>query len=221
MKRRHGFSLALTTHSLCFSLTRTTHSLCARAAQVSFCRKAEPSAGELNAGVPKKETKKGAWMSHLVQAMSRLTSNAILDRSAAADLFRNTLLRIPTVFQRLAYLASLRDPDSGIYSHHGLVSLYGQTETRKALSQSHKGAFQDWLNLSLAEKTEDVRRYLRGLDDRVARVPEHWREAALHGRFLPDDVREGEKAFFLHEFEILLEILTESFENGRFSIYAE
>ncbi|HEY6341640.1 MAG TPA: hypothetical protein VIY49_09125 [Bryobacteraceae bacterium] len=151
--------------------------------------------------------------------MSQLKSNPTLERSAAADLFRNTLLRIPTVFQRLAYLASLRDPDSGIYSHHGLVSLYGQTETRKALSQSHKGAFQDWLSLSLAEKTEDVRRYLTG--HTVAGVLDHWRKAAMHGRFLPKVVHDGEKELFLHEFEILLEILTDSFENGRFSTCVE
>jgi hypothetical protein len=153
--------------------------------------------------------------------MSQLQSNPTLERSAAADLFRNTLLRIPTVFQRLAYLASLRDPDSGIYSHHGLVSLYGQTETRKALSQSHKGAFQDWLNLSLAEKTEDVLRYLTGLEHTVAGVPEHWREAALHGRFLPKAVHDCDKELFLQEFEILLEILTDSSRNKRFSTCTE
>jgi hypothetical protein len=34
-------------------------------------------------------------------------------------------------------------------------------------------------------------------------------------------VDDGEKELFLHEFEILLEILTDSFENGRFSTCAE
>jgi hypothetical protein len=164
-----------------------------------------------------KELRSYIWFRY----MSQLRPNPTLERSAEADLFRNTLLRIPTVFQRLAYLASLRDPGSGIYSHHGLVSLYGQTETRKALSQSHKGAFQDWLNLSLAEKTEDVQRYLTGLDSAVAGVLEHWRDAALHGRFLPKVVHDGDKELFLHEFEILLEILADSFQNERFSTCAE
>jgi hypothetical protein len=177
-------------------------------------------AGELNARYQKKTIQELRGYICL-RYMFQLKSNPTLERSAEADLFRNTLLRIPTVFQRLAYLASLRDPDSGNYSHHGLVSLYGQTETRKALSQSHKGAFQDWLNLSLAEKTEDVQRYLRGLDLRVAGVLEHWRDAALHGRFLPKVVHDGDKELFLQEFEILLEILTDRFQNGRFSTCAD
>ena len=35
------------------------------------------------------------------------------DRSAAADLWRNTLSQIPTTFGRLIYLASLRDQNTG------------------------------------------------------------------------------------------------------------
>jgi hypothetical protein len=47
----------------------------------------------------------------------------MLERSATADLFKNTLSRIPTLFGRLAYLASLRDSNSGIYRHYGLASI--------------------------------------------------------------------------------------------------
>ena len=86
--------------------------------------------------------------------VSQFTSNSILQRSASADLFRNTLSRIPTMFGRLAYLASLRDPNSGVYEQHGLMSIYGDNKSRQALAQSHSHSevFQDWLDLPLHEK---------------------------------------------------------------------
>ena len=61
----------------------------------------------------------------------------MLERTATADLFKNTLSRIPTVFGRLAYLASLRGPDSGVYGHHGLTLMFGREESKRALARSH------------------------------------------------------------------------------------
>jgi hypothetical protein len=131
----------------------------------------------------------------------------MLERSATADLFKNTLSRIPTVFGRLYYLASLRDPNSGIYRHHGLVSIFGREESRKALSQSHWDIFQTWLNMPLEEKTEDLKGYLNGLDESPSVVVEHWASAELYRSCLPEAVHEGERELFLREFEILLEVL--------------
>jgi hypothetical protein len=138
--------------------------------------------------------------------MSRVTPNSILEQSAAADLFRNTLSRIPTAFGRLAYLASLRDPDSGVYVHHGLKSIYGDKKSRQALAQRHREIFRDWLNLPLVEKTEDLRSYLNTLDDPAAFL-ESWTPGLLSRSYFPEAVRKAEKTLFLDEFEILLEIL--------------
>jgi hypothetical protein len=131
----------------------------------------------------------------------------MLERSATADLFKNTLSRIPTIFGRLAYLASLRDPNSGIYRHHGLVSIFGRDESRKALAQSHQEVFQEWLNLPLAEKSEDLRDYIHSLDDPPVVVLEHWSQTQLPVGYTPEAVRQAERELFLQEFEILLEIL--------------
>ena len=48
-----------------------------------------------------------------------------LERGAAADLWRNTLSQIPTLFGRLVYLSSLRDSNSGAYEHYGLAKVFG------------------------------------------------------------------------------------------------
>jgi hypothetical protein len=138
--------------------------------------------------------------------MSRLTPNSILERSAAADLFRNTLSRIPTVFGRLVYLASLRDPRSGVYVHDGLMSIYGGKESREALAQRHRELFRDWLKLPLVEKIEDLRSYLNTLEDPTGFL-EYWTPGLPSRSYLPEAVLGAEKTLFLDEFEILLETL--------------
>jgi hypothetical protein len=131
----------------------------------------------------------------------------MLERSATADLFKHTLSRIPTVFGRLAYLASLRDPVSGIYRHHGLTAIFGREESRKALYDSHWNVFRNWLNLSLEEKSEDLRAYLNSLEDPTADVLQHWSEATIYRTYMPSAVRQAEEELFLREFDVLLEIL--------------
>jgi hypothetical protein len=143
--------------------------------------------------------------------MSRLMSISILERSAAADLCRNTLSRIATVFGRLEYLASLRNPNSGIYEHHGLASIYGPRDSRRALAQSHQDVFQDWLNLPLAEKILDLRSYVNLLDDPTAFL-EYWTQGPPSSSYLPQVVHRAEKTLFFDEFEILLEVLKGNLE---------
>jgi hypothetical protein len=138
--------------------------------------------------------------------MSRFTSSSILERSAEADLFRNTLSRILTLFGRLAYLASLRDRHSGAYVHHGLMSIYGDKKGHQALAQSHREIFQDWLKLPLAGKIEDLKSYVNTLENAAAFL-ECWTSGPPSRNYLPEAVRSAEKMLFFDELEILLEIL--------------
>jgi hypothetical protein len=131
----------------------------------------------------------------------------MLERSATADLFKNTLSRIPTLFGRLAYLASLRDPVSGIYRHHGLGTIFGREESRKALSSTHWQVFLEWLNAPLEEKSEDLKNYLNGLEDPASAVLQHWTEAQTYRGYMPTPVRDAEKELFEREFDVLLDVL--------------
>jgi hypothetical protein len=131
----------------------------------------------------------------------------MLERSATADLFKNTLARIPTVFGRLAYLASLRDSNSGVYRHHGLASIFGRDESRRALSQSHQAVFQEWLNLPLAKKRVDLSAYFENLEDPLPVVLDHWTRIPTYRGYIPASARESERALFGAEFDVLLETL--------------
>jgi hypothetical protein len=131
----------------------------------------------------------------------------MLERSALADLFKNTLTKIPTVFGQLGYLSSLRDPDSGIYRHHGLTAIFGREESRKALATSHQRVFQQWLNLSLAEKRADLIEYLDSLTDPRDTVLKHWAHNQTYRGYIPSSTRKSEEELFFEEFVVLLEAL--------------
>jgi hypothetical protein len=145
--------------------------------------------------------------------MSRFTSISILERSVEADLFRNTLSRIPTLFGQLAYLASLRDHSSGEYVHHGLMSIYGGKKSHQALAKSHREIFQKWLKLPLVDKIEDLKSYLN-TPDNAAAFREYWTPGRPSRSYLPEIVGRAEKTLFFHEFEILLEVLKRNLETA-------
>jgi hypothetical protein len=137
----------------------------------------------------------------------RFKPKAMLERSATADSFKNSLSRIPTTFGRLVYLASLRDTHTGTYEHFGLRSIFGKEESRNALSASHRRLFQEWLNLPLREKTQDLQAYLDALDEPVSTVLQHWTETEIYRSYIPAHARKSETQLFLQELEILREIV--------------
>ena len=137
--------------------------------------------------------------------MPRFKPKGVLERSASGDLWKNTLSRIPTIYGRLAYLASLRDANSGIYRHHGLIALFGREESAKALHESHQSLFEEWLNLPLAEKHAELLYYLKGLDEPPAVILDHW--IRTYSSLIPDEARKPEVELFSRDLDALLEIV--------------
>ena len=132
--------------------------------------------------------------------MPRFKIKGALDRSAVADLWRRTLSGIPTAYGRLAYLASLRDQNSGVYRHHGLAATFGREESTRALRESHERCFMEWLNLDLEVKTADLRDYITGLEDPPAVVLKYLGSAARNEFHLPDSALPMERELFHRDF---------------------
>jgi len=147
--------------------------------------------------------------------MPRFRPAAKLERSALADLCKNTLSRIPTLSGQLIYLATLRDLNSGTYRHHGLIALFGRDEAVKALKESHQVAFQAWLNLSLAEKSEDLKNYLRTLDDSPEEIAEHWLKSGVYRTYVPAAAIRAEADHFCKDLETLLQLLRNQAVRGQ------
>jgi hypothetical protein len=129
------------------------------------------------------------------------------DRSAAADLWRNTLSQIPTTFGRLIYLASLRDQNTGIYRHHGLEQLFGSDETDQTLRQSHGQTFSDWLCFNLEQQKTDLEDYLEELNEDKKTILATWIRLSPYRNFAPSNAREVERNLFMTDLETVLELL--------------
>jgi len=75
-----------------------------------------------------------------------------------AEAWRKTLWEIPTVFGRLVYVASLRDPATGGYSHD-LLNQMNADEADRTLRQAHHQIFFQWLTFNLADQKVDLDEY--------------------------------------------------------------
>jgi hypothetical protein len=136
----------------------------------------------------------------------RATSVAF-DRSAAADLWRNTISQIPTVFGRLVYLASLRNVNNGAYEHHGLALVFGEEDANKALKNSHSAVFAEWISFNIEQQKADLDLYISGLFEDKRVVVESWTRLAPYRNLPPASVRGMERRLYLADFTALLELL--------------
>ena len=138
--------------------------------------------------------------------MPRSKAKGTLDRSAAADLFRNTLAHIETTYGRLVYLAALRDTNTGVYRHHGLSILFGRDASVQAIRTSHEDAFEEWNRLPLETKYQDLKDYLTSLEDSRTAFA-HWRQSKVYLAYIPASATEAERGLFSSDLEALLEAM--------------
>ncbi len=146
--------------------------------------------------------------------MPRFKPIGVFEPNATADLWKNTLSRIPTTMGRLGYLASLRDLNSGIYRHHGLSTVFGRDESFKAMRESHEQMFVEWMGLPIKAKLDDL---TRCLDDAAeapqnppSAVAERWLRSRIYRTYVPDAAGDLERDLFCADFEALLEITKNS-----------
>ena len=117
----------------------------------------------------------------------------------AATLWRNVLARVPTVFGRRLLIATLRDQETGRYSHPTFSAVLGAEEADRTLRHSHYQVFSQWLGFSLAEQKEDLDEFL---GEPAAR------ERLLAYRNLPPArAHEVERQLYLTDLETLLGLL--------------
>lgn len=79
---------------------------------------------------------------------------------AKADLRGRTLLRLPRALDRLVYLASMRDYNTGVYYHDGLAARFSEETACEAISDCHREAFQELLVSSLEELVAQLHAYM-------------------------------------------------------------
>jgi hypothetical protein len=129
------------------------------------------------------------------------------DETPAAELWRRTLAQIPSVFGRLVYLSSLRDPNTGQYQHFGFAQRFSDREADRTLRHSHLNMFSDWLCFSLEQQKNDLELYLETLEADKRAIIANWLEWPPFMNWIPIQTREAERDLFRSDLETVLEVV--------------
>jgi len=130
------------------------------------------------------------------------------DETPAAELWSRTLHQIPSLLGRLAYLASLRDPNSGQYLHFGFAQRFSDREADRTIRRSHINTFTDWLCYSLEQQREDMEAYLTGENRPRREILAAWREWPPYLNWLPAQSRAADRMLFQQDVEIVLSLVS-------------
>jgi hypothetical protein len=107
---------------------------------------------------------------------NRLNPRRLDVQQAADDIRSRTLARIHRPFDRLIYLASTRDYNTGIYHHDGLAARYGPAVACEALADCHREVFRDLLACSVEELVAQMEGYMRSAGITATDFLTSWRK---------------------------------------------
>lgn len=79
---------------------------------------------------------------------------------AADDLRRRSLASYRRPLDRLIYLASMRDYNTGLYYHDGLASRYSPEVACEAMADCHREAFRQLVGNSIEELVQQLEAYM-------------------------------------------------------------
>lgn len=126
--------------------------------------------------------------------------------------WRRTVSQIPSVFGRMVYLSSLREPNSGRYCDYGLASFCGERDADQTIREAHERSFSEWLSFTLEEQMADLQLYFSELAPNRRTILETWKRLAPYRNLVPIDVEELERQLYLADLHSLLDVLNN--ENG-------
>lgn len=129
------------------------------------------------------------------------------NRRVIQDFTSTTLAMIPSVFARLAYMASLRDLSSGRYEHAGLMAVYQRVAVQQALEQCHEEIFERILESTLEQQERDLRAYLEAMELGIEVAVSHWRKLEAYRTLLPLEAPDYLKELFCSNIRALLEMI--------------
>lgn len=136
-----------------------------------------------------------------------LKDMAVDKQTILAESWRRTLAGITTPLGRLAYLASLRNANTGTYEHFGLSERVGAAEVDRLVRRSHLEVFQQWLCFSLERQKDELEAYLAGLDGDYREILSNWLQLGPYAAWVPAESRDVERKLFYTDLEMVLELI--------------
>jgi hypothetical protein len=127
-------------------------------------------------------------------------------QAASQDLRFRTLSRIPQPLDRLIYLASTRDYNTGLYHHDGLALRFSQEAACEALADSHREAFRQLLTSSLEEIVNQLQAYMEASRIDPMEFIAAWRDLKPYQVAVPAETDPISAEFFFSNLRIALAI---------------
>jgi hypothetical protein len=132
-------------------------------------------------------------------------------QAVLAESWRRTVAGISTLLGQLAYLASLRNVNTGVYEHFGLAERVGASEVDSLIRRSHLEAFQQWLCFSLERQKEELNAYFSELEGDRREILSNWLVLGPYAAWVPAESRDVERKLFYTDLEMVLELIRNEF----------
>ena len=143
--------------------------------------------------------------------MNRVNTRAELANPDALkaydDLWQRTLAKIPGDLNRMIYLASTRDYNSGRYHHAGLEATFGYDAVKQALETAHQDIFWKLTRSSLEQLVRELEVYIRSSGESPEELLRTWRTLQPYRVAIPLEVDAMAAQLLLSNLKLGLEVL--------------
>jgi hypothetical protein len=126
---------------------------------------------------------------------------------AADDLRSRTLSHLPRSLDRLIYLASTRDYNTGVYYHDGLAAMYSQDVACQALADCHREAFRQVVRVSLRDLVGQMESYMKSVQVGTDTIIAAWKKLEPYRVTVPVESDPLAAEFLFANFRTALAIL--------------
>ena len=137
-----------------------------------------------------------------VEAEQRIMANAACryprdepSRPADRSDLSSTLPGIPSVFERLIYIASLANTDTEV------------DRDQEAVRAEHQAVFEDWLAMSLGHKHADLEVCAASQGRSATSMMRHWIQPSHYEDLIPLSAVAPQRELFVIELEVLFLII--------------
>jgi hypothetical protein len=128
-------------------------------------------------------------------------------QQAREDLHRRTLSDVARPLDRLIYLASMRDYNTGVYHHDGLASRYTEEVACEALADSHREVFHQLVLSPLGDLVDQLEAYRKSTHTGAREFLTAWRRLEPYRVAVPVETDQLAAEFLFSNFKIALAIL--------------
>ena len=144
-----------------------------------------------------------------------MTQKGMDVQSAREDVRLRTLGKIPRALDRLIYLASMRDYNTGLYYHDGLAERFSPEIACEALADCHREAYRELLSCSLCDLVGQMEAYIKTSKTQPEDFIAAWEGLEPFRVVVPVQSAQFCSEFLCSNFRLALAIVAERLEAAR------